>query len=281
MKSTSVRILIVAVVVSLIGTSASAGVPSQLARAAAEQAGRWLGREAEHEAVATMTRRIERLALKHGEEVLLAARKGGPEAIELIEAAGARGQVAARLLARHGPEAARIVRDPALLDLVARHGDEIAPALIRHPALAGPLTESFGSSGARALAALGPRNARRLAILAEDGTLAKLGRTEELLAVIERYGDRALDFLWRHKGALAVGTVLVAFLSDPEPFLDGTRQLVAGAADVAVRPMAAVPTALAHEVTRQTNWPLVVASGLGVLTALAWWRTRARRRHLT
>jgi hypothetical protein len=48
-------------------------------------------------------------------------------------------------------------------------------------------------------------------MLAEDGGLARSGRWDELLAVIERHGDRALDFTWRHKGALAVATVLGRF----------------------------------------------------------------------
>jgi hypothetical protein len=55
-------------------------------------------------------------------------------------------------------------------------------------------------------------------MLAEDGGLARSGRCNELLAVIERHGDRALDFTWRHKGALAVATVLGTFLADPEAF---------------------------------------------------------------
>src|SRR5947208_3262448 len=76
-----------------------------------------------------------------------------------------------------------------------------------------------------------PRGARRRAILAEDHTLATLGRTGDVLAVVGRHGDRALDFVWRHKGALAVGAVLAEFLADPAPFLDGTRRLVVGAAD--------------------------------------------------
>ena len=42
--------------------------------------------------------------------------------------------------------------------------------------------------------------------------------------VIERYGDRALTFVWRNKGALTVATMLETFLADPEP---GDRSLIA------------------------------------------------------
>ena len=88
------------------------------------------------------------------------------------------------------------------------------------------------------MAELAPRNARRLAMLAEDGTLARSGRWGELVAVIERHGDRAMDFVWRHKGALAVATVLGTFLADPEAFLGGGRELIGGAAQEATQPIA-------------------------------------------
>jgi hypothetical protein len=50
---------------------------------------------------------------------------------------------------------------------------------------------------------------RRLAILAEDGTLARSGRWGELLAVIKWHDDRALTFVWQNNGALAVATIRV------------------------------------------------------------------------
>ena len=117
-----------------------------------------------------------------------------------MESAGERGPVAARLLARHGEPATRLVANPRRLALCAAHGDEAALALIRHGDLAEPLVARLGRPAARALAALGPRQARRLAILADSGDLARIGRTPELLAVVTRFGDRAMAFVWDHKG---------------------------------------------------------------------------------
>ena len=84
-------------------------------------------------------------------------------------------------------------------------------------------------SGAQRIVALSrartrPGTVRRLAMLAESGTLARTGRWSELLVVIERPGDRALTFVWRNKGALTVATMLETFLADPEP---GDRSLIA------------------------------------------------------
>ena len=54
-----------------------------------------------------------------------------------------------------------------------------------------------------------------------------------------------MDFVWRHKGALAVSTVLGAFLAEPEAFLGGGRELVGGAAREATQPLADVADAAA------------------------------------
>ena len=208
--------------VVLIGKSAvHAGAPEQVARLAADETARVLGRQAERSAVTTLSQRIARLAVEHGAETLVAVRRAGPDAVEVIERASRRGGLASHLLAAHGSEALVIAREPVLLELVARHGDNAALALVRHPGLARSVIEVTGTPGARALAGLSTQNARRLAMLTEDGVLLRMGHQEELLSTIERHGDRALDFVWRHKGALAVGTLLTAFPKDPELFLSG------------------------------------------------------------
>ena len=79
-------------------------------------------------------------------------------------------------------------------------------------------------SGAQRIVALSrartrPGTVRGLAILAENGTLARTDRRGELLVVIERHRGRALTFVWRNMGALTVTTVLETFLADPEAFL--------------------------------------------------------------
>jgi hypothetical protein len=55
-------------------------------------------------------------------------------------------------------------------------------------------------------------------MLAENTALARTGRWSELLVLIEQHGDRALNFVWRNKGALMVTMVLETMLADPEVF---------------------------------------------------------------
>ena len=114
---------------------------------------------------------------------------------------------------------------------------------------------------------LGSRSARRLTMLADTGELRHIGRADELLEVISRYGDRAMDFVWRHKGALAISAVLAAFLNDPVPFINGTRDIADLVGENVARPLAEVPGKVAVEAARNTNWTVVItitAIGLGL-----------------
>ena len=94
-----------------------------------------------------------------------------------------------------------------------------------------------GSAAVEALGAIGPRGGRRLAMMAEGGELAAIGRTPELMQVITRHGDAAMDFIWRNKGPLAVGTTLTGFLANPEAFINGTTQLAGTVGNAAVKPL--------------------------------------------
>ena len=227
------------------------GVRSTLVREVMETMVRRFGKEAAKEGTEALTKRLERLVAQHGPCVMEAARGTGPRALRLIEDAGEHGTVAARLLASHGEKAVALAGSRRSLTLIARHGDAAAEAMLKHPGIAEPLIETLGQPGMSALNAIGARGGRRLAQMAEDGSLMRIGRTREVLAVVERFGDRAMDFVWRHKGALTVGSVLAAFLADPEPFLSGIRDVgdsaVHEVGSAIVRPLVDVPGNLASK----------------------------------
>ena len=94
-----------------------------------------------------------------------------------------------------------------------------------------------------------------------EGELAKTGRAAELLEVIGKYGDPAMDFIWRNKESLAVGTTLAAFLATPETFLNAAQSVAKTVGENVVRPLAEVPGTVVKEVVgevaRHTNWTLV------------------------
>jgi hypothetical protein len=125
--------------------------------------------------------------------------------------------------------------------LAARHGD----------AVVAPLVGKFGDDAAQALGKLSPRQARRLALVGEE--LAATGRGADWLRVIAEKGDVAADWVWANKGSLALTTVGVAFLADPDAFLSSGERLAT----------TAVVTA-GHEVAR----PLIEESAKHVAPAV-------------
>jgi hypothetical protein len=150
--------------------------------------------------------------------------------------------------------------------------------MLKHPGIAMPVIEAFGQAGTRALNAISTREGRQLAHLVQDGWLSRTGRAAEVLAVIERFGDRALDFIWRHKGALTMASVLATFLHDPESFLNGTKEIAQAVADSTVRPLVEVPKQVTIDATSRIQWMVLIASLFVVLLGPSVLR-RLRSRH--
>ena len=217
---------------------ARADIRSKAARETAEYVMRKFGVKAVEEGSETLARRITTAAARHGDDVFAAVRRVGPKALALADEAGEQAPRALRLLSRHGDDAAVwLLKRPKSMRLLSRFGDDAAEVLVKHKGLAEPVLDQIGGPAVKALGAIGPQGGRRLAMMAEGGELAALGHTPELMEVISRHGDVAMDFIWKHKGALAVGTTLTAFLANPKPFLDGTNQLAGTVGETAVKPV--------------------------------------------
>jgi hypothetical protein len=177
-----------------------AGAKTKAAREAAEYIMKKFGKEAVKEGEQGIASRLERLAAKHGDEVFEAARRSGPRGISVLEDLGNNSESAMKLLARYGEKAVDVAKQPKSLGLATRFGDDAAEALIRHPGIAEPVIEGFGGTAATAMKGLNGQNARRLAMMVDDGSLAKIPQQGEVLGVIGKYGDPAMDFIWKHKG---------------------------------------------------------------------------------
>ncbi len=267
--SRGVVILGLLLVIAGFGVPTVAGTASKVAQETAEFVLRKFGKPAAKEGGETLGRRLEDLALRHGDDALLAARKTGPLGIKAMEEAGEHSDDVVKLLVRHGDEALWITAKPGRTAIFVRYGDDAAEAMVRHRQIAASLIEQFGAPGARAMTSLEGRNARRLAMMMEEGELRRLGRSEELLDVIARYGDRAMDFVWKHKGALAITTVLAAFLAEPEPFINGARDITTIAAENVAQPLAEVPVEVAQEAAHNVNWTVVFAVVTGLIVLLS------------
>lgn len=211
--------------------------------------------------------RVARLVEEYGDDAVRAFRRAGPPAVEALETFGAAG---AKILARWGDDGVRLlaVEGEAAVSLMSRFGEEAAGFMIRHPGAGRDLLQSFGAQALRA--PLTTESVVTLNRLADP--IRQSGRSGEIFGVVERFGDRACAFLWRHKGTVFAGAVLASFLSDPKPYLDGVKDLV-------VEPAAGIVSGIAAEAARRTRWTLVACTL--VLAATAWgfaaWALRRRR----
>ncbi len=178
-----------------------------------------------------LAERLAPLAASHGNQLNEVTKKIGTGVFSILDDAGEHAPHALRMLSQHGDRAISLASRPEALKLVSRHGDEVAEALIKHPGVAETVIAKLGKSAAEAVQALEPRSARRLALMHSGGDLDRMGQTEAILALIGRGGDRAMNFIWEHKGSLTVATTLTAFLADPEPFIDGSKDITIAALD--------------------------------------------------
>jgi hypothetical protein len=244
-----------------------------LVREMAEYVMKKFGKEVADEGVETLTKRIETVIVKYGDDGIAAVKSVGPRSFRLIEEAGENGIECVKLMAKYGDEAVWVVGKKGRLAIFVKYGDNAAEAMIKHGEIAEPLIGKFGNSAAVALKNVSPQNARRISMLADDGELTAIGRTPELLAVVGKYGDSAMEFVWKNKGALTVTAALTAFLADPEPFINGTRDLTQTVGTSLVLP-------IAQEMGKRTNWTLVIPALIvvgGGYFALRHWLSRTHR----
>src|SRR5579864_2859231 len=245
-----------------------AGVFTQAAEFAARLVGKRAGPE--------VTESIASRAIRNRERALGSVSGRSLMNGSTVEATLVRQGQRADILARGGKGAERVIAHPRGLAIWQTHGDQGVLALIRHGVIAEPVIESFGPPAVRALNVVSPQNGRRIAMMIQDGSLDRMGRTAELFEVVAKHGDRAMDFVWRHKGALAVTAVLAAFLADPEPFLNGTKDLAGNVASVAIRPVAEVPGKIVENALYHTNETVLLLLAITLGFVLRGW-LRSRR----
>jgi hypothetical protein len=230
-----------------------AGVASKVFNETMEILSKKFGREMAETGVETMTRKVETFAVQ----------KLGPQALKYADEAGEYGPQAVRIMSRYGDDAIRIVSKPEVLRTAAKYGDDATEAIIKYgPDMMTPVLSKYGDDAARAMNKLSKPEAIELATKMADPAFAKLAAPEKLLGVIGKYGDNAMVFINRHWKALAVGTVLIAFVNDPEPYLNGTKELLVDGADVLIGGTAGK---LAEGVASGTNWTIflgIIAVGV-------------------
>lgn len=205
-----------------VSQSASASVASNLAESIFSKFGKGAAGSSADEIATTATKAITR----HGDDAVPLLRNAGHAGFDALERAGNKAPEVIKLYAKRGDDALWVISEPKRLAIFIKHGDSAADALIKHPGLADDLIDRFGGDAATALKAITKPNAQRLAMVADDGLLTASAKSAELLPVIRQYGDEAMEFIWKNKGALAVTAVLGSFLVDPQAYISGAQKLV-------------------------------------------------------
>jgi len=247
---------------------AQAGVTTAMIRETVEAISKKFGREVAEQGVETVTRKVEALAAKYGDNALTATRKLGPQALKYADEAGDLAGDSLRIMSRYGDDAVRIVSKPEVLRMAVKYGDDATESIIKYgPDMMTPILSKYGDDAARAINKLSKPEAIELATKMADPAFAKLAAPEKLLGVVGKYGDSAMVFINKHWKALAVGTACLAFVNDPEPFINGTKELVVGGADVIARNVAAP---LAQGVAEGTNWTIFLGIlAVGILAVIS------------
>ena len=265
------------IAVTLLALMAGSGSPAyaqrgRIARELAEAAMRRFGKSVAKEGGEALAKRLAATAARHGDDLVMGAfRKIGPRALSIVDDAGEKlAPRALKLIGRHGDEAAAVLtkRSLKLLSL----GDNVGEVLVKHKAISTPLLEAFGNSAAKALTKVTPRNGRRLAMLTDS--LLKARRAVKLLEVIEKYGDPAMEWIWKNKVPLAATAAMTAFLANPEPFITGARQLTETVGKSVVVPMTSAITQggakLADSVMARAVTPVVTEVSREAARRIPW-----------
>lgn len=248
---TKSKFSIVVLFLAIFASSSLAGPAGTAIRETAEFILTKFGKGAAGQTVEEVTEATAKVVTQYGNDALPLLRKSGHSGFTALKEAGENAPDIIKLYARKGDEAIWIISEPKKLAIFIKHGDSAADALLKHPGIADSLVGRYGDEAVGALNSVSRQSAQRLSMVADDGLLTATPRSKELLTVIRKYGDEAMDFVWKNKGALTVAAVLGTFLADPQTYISGAKDLV-------VSP-------IIEPIARGANWTLIITGFLIVV----------------
>lgn len=141
----------------------------------------------------------------------------------------------------------------------------------------------LGHSGTRAMTRLGTASRQKMAEM--SSLLARSPHQAGWLDTIAKHGTAAVDFLWRHKAGIAVGTFATASVLRPADFLDTvegiTTATVNATGEYMVKPVVTGTTEhvigpAVSKVVEQASigWWLFPLMTSAVIAGLFWWKIR-------
>jgi len=202
-------------------------------------------------------KRAMALQEKWGDDALMIAKKHGVRSLKAIEESGEHGGTLIRLQKHLGEGAIYLAKNKQGLTIIGKLGDDVAPSLVKHGASANDLLKVYGTRASKALTKVDRRGCAQLNQLHDAKIVGNTGNKAKLFNVVEKYGQRGLDFIWKNKKKLAAAGVLATFVVNPEPYINGTIQLADSAMDKA--------SDVGNTIAAQVNWNLWI----GITIALS------------
>ncbi len=224
---------------------------SRAIREVAEQIMSKFGRGIAGNTVEEAAEALAKAVAKHGDEALPFLSRSGHVGFNALEQAGPKSAQLLKFFSRSGDDAILIAKNPQKLDLFLTYGDEAAEAIIKHPGIAEDLITEYGEVSIKVLNKLSASGAQKFGILSKQGLFKKHPRSKELIEVVETYGERGMNVIWKNKGALLVSAVLVSFLADPDAYINGVKELGKGSIEM-------IGDKVLGPIVQQLNWTWIL-----------------------
>lgn len=255
--------------VSTVVQAAVATVAEKTVREVAESVAEQLGKTGSKELIEQASKDLAEVTARCGDEAPVAVERHGASALRVMKNAGNEaGDYLPRAINQYGSDAIRLAESPAGRAVLREGNQSVIKALAKHSESALPMIRDVGESAARALGNVDYVNGRRLIQMHRDRSFSQAD-FDQLLRVVEKYGDRACEWIWRNKKVLTTAGAVAVFAKDPMPFIDGVidlaRVLFGGPIEAAVR-----------AVIQRVNVNLWI--GVCLVVGGVWWLFKRRRR---
>lgn len=214
--------------------------------------------------------RALKLQAKHGEEASKLMIKAGPSAVRALERAGDKAPEIIRLYNKMGKGALSLAENKRGLTLIMDLGDDVAPVIAKHSDKATDLITVYGRRAIEPLKQVNRQDAVKLALLHKDKVLTTDPDRIKLLDICGKYGKRGVDFIYDNKGKLLVAATLATFVADPEPYINGAKELASTAITQAVAPVAL-------EASKKIKWNLWIGVSIAALAGFFFYKSRKNK----
>lgn len=223
------------------------------------------GKTVDDVAATALGKRALLVRTKHGDEAFQFIQKNGRGSLIAIEKAGEFAPDIIRLHKKIGKKAFYLAETKRGQTLIMQLGDEVAEPITKLGKKSYPLLEDFGAKAVPLLKKCDDVDVKKLNILKKHNVISQTSEGAAILDICGKYGKKGIDYVYANKKKLLTMAVLTTFITDPEPYINGVKDL----GSIAITNVAAP---VAQEAAKSIHWNLwigVIILILGLVTFFA------------